>query len=357
MPAMRKLDLYIVKTVTGATVLVLLVFLSLDFVFSFIGELGHLRNNYQVPQALMFLVYTLPRRTYDYLPLAAFMGCLIGLGTLAGTSELTVMRAAGVSLRRIIWAAIKPTLIIVLMGLLLGQYVAPYFERIAESNQAMEQRGTENLVAGHGVWQREGQTFLYFNAVLPNGVLEGISMFTFNDRHWLESASYARRAIYQGDHHWELENIVTTHITPHGTRLQHESSRRWQTGLTPDLLKILMIDPDRLSLSGLYHYARYLNSQNLNADGYWLAFWNKALRPLATIALVLVAISFVFGPLRSVTMGFRVFTGIIVGLLFKYLQDLLGPTTLVFGLSPILAILVPIGICVVVGALLIKRSG
>ncbi len=354
---MRKLDWYVVKTVAGATILVLLVFLSLDFVFSFIGELGNLRNNYQVPQALLYLVYTLPRRTYDYLPLASFMGCLIGLGTLAGTSELTVMRAAGVSISRIIWAAIKPTLAIVMIGLLLGQYVAPYFERVAESNKAVEERGTENLAAGRGVWQREGHTFMYFNAVLPNGVLEGISLFTFNDQHWLLSASHARRAIYQGRNHWELENIVTTHISPEGTSVSHEATRTWHTGLTPSLLKILMIDPSRLSLSGLYHYASYLNGENLNADNYWLAFWNKALRPLATIALVLVAISFVFGPLRSVTMGFRVFTGIIVGLLFKYLQDLLGPTTLVFGLSPILAILIPIGICVVVGALLIRRSG
>lgn len=354
---MRKLDWYVVKTVTGATLLVLLVFLSLDFVFSFVGELGELRNQYQVPQALLYLLGTLPRRTYDYLPLASFMGCLIGLGTLAGTSELTVMRAAGVSVGRIIWAALKPTLVVVLIGLLLGEYVAPYFERIAESNKAVEERGTENLAAGRGVWQREGQSFMYFSAVMPNGALEGISIFTFDKHHWLLSATHAKRALYQGNHHWQLEQIVTTDISPDGTSVKREASRTWQTSLTPGLLKILMIDPDRLSLTGLFRYARYLNSQNLNAQSYWLAFWNKALRPLATIALVLVAISFVFGPLRSVTMGFRVFTGIVVGLLFKYLQELLGPTTLVFGLSPILAILIPIAICVLVGALLIRRSG
>lgn len=77
--------------------------------------------------------------------------------------------------------------------------------------------------------------------------------------------------------------------------------------------------------------------------------------PLGTAVMVLVAISFIFGPLRSVTMGFRVFTGLLVGLVFKYLQDLLGPMSVVYGFNPMLAVLIPIAISAVAGALLMRR--
>ena len=157
--------------------LVLVVVLSLDFIFGFINQLEALRNNYQMLQALMYVVYTMPRRVYEYLPLGAFMGCLIGLGALAGTSELVVMRAAGVSIRRIVWAAMKPALVVVLISLLLGEYVAPYFDRIAESERAMASGSSNGLTNGEGLWHREGPTFMHFNAVQPNGVLHGVSLF------------------------------------------------------------------------------------------------------------------------------------------------------------------------------------
>ena len=110
-------------------------------------------------------------------------------------------------------------------------------------------------------------------------------------------------------------------------------------------------------MTGLFTYARYLGEQDLNASRYWLAFWKKALMPLGTAVMVLVAISFIFGPLRSVTMGFRVFTGLMVGLLFKYMQDLLGPMSLVYGFNPMLAVLAPIAVNAVVGAVLMRRAG
>ncbi len=111
-----------------------------------------------------------------------------------------------------------------------------------------------------------------------------------------------------------------------------------------------------LPISGLYTYSTYLLDQGLNASTYLMAFWKKILRPLTTAVMVLVAISFIFGPLRSVTMGFRVFCGIIVGLTFKFAQDLLGPSSLVFGFNPILATLIPLGVFILLGIVLLKRA-
>ncbi|WP_111496636.1 LPS export ABC transporter permease LptG [Marinobacter bohaiensis] len=353
---MRKLDRYIIKTVGGATILVMVVVLSLDLIFGYIGELDDTENNYQALEALLYIIMTLPRRIYDYLPLGAFMGCLIGLGALASTSELVVIRAAGVSLRRIVWSAMKPTIVVVILGLALGEFVAPHFERMAQSQKAVATGAGSNVASAEGLWHREGDTFIHINAVQPDGVLHGLSLFRFDDDRWLMSATFAKQAHYQGDH-WNLEDTVTTHLTRDGTTRDTAPQIRWDSELSPDVLSVLIVKPEDLSISGLYTYGTYLDEQGLSSGNYWLAFWKKVLGPLATAVMVLVAISFVFGPLRSVTMGFRVFTGIIVGLLFKYAQDLLGPMSLVFGFSPIIAIAAPIVVSAVVGAILMRRAG
>ncbi len=353
---MRRIDGYVMRTVGGAMFLVMVVVLSLDIIFAFIAELEDTRNNYQTLQALWHVALTLPRRIYDYLPLGAFMGCLVGLGAMASSSELTVIRAAGVSLKRIVWSAMKPALVVVVLGVVIGEYVAPPAERYAQSEKAVALGAGRNVASAHGVWHREGNVYMHLNAVQPNGVLHGVSLFQFDDRHQLQSASFAERAIYQRDY-WLLENVRVTRLSDTGTELGEHTVLRWDTGLSPSILSVLIVKPENLSMSGLYTYARYLGEQGLNAAQYWLAFWKKALMPLGTAVMVLVAISFIFGPLRSVTMGFRVFTGLLVGLLFKYMQDLLGPMSVVYGFNPMLAVLIPIAINAVAGAVLMRRAG
>ncbi|MCP5206409.1 MAG: LPS export ABC transporter permease LptG [Hahellaceae bacterium] len=352
---MRKIDRYIVRTVAASIMMVLVVVLSLDLIFGFIGEIEELRADYQMIEALMYVIVTLPRRIYDYLPLGAFIGSLIGLGVLANNSELVVIRAAGVSVRRIVWAAMKPAIVVVIIGLLLGEYVAPFTERIAQSQKAVAMGGEDRVATSRGVWHRENNVFMHFNAVQPGGVLHGITLYSFTPNNWLETITYAARGLYQGDF-WLLEDVEVTTLTDNRSIKSSEKTRQWQTGLSPDLLGVLTVKSDNLSISGLYTYVQYLEQQGLNSSNYAMSFWKKVLRPLTTASLVLVAISFVFGPLRAVTMGFRVFTGIIVGLVFKFMQDLLGPSSLVFGFDPVFATLIPIGVCALAGALLLRRA-
>ncbi|MGB1951909.1 MAG: LPS export ABC transporter permease LptG [Marinobacter sp.] len=353
---MHKIDQYVMRTVGGAMFLVMVVVLSLDLIFGFIAELEDARNDYQTLQALWYVFMTLPRRIYDYLPLGAFMGCLVGLGAMASSSELTVIRAAGVSLKRIVWSAMKPALVVVLIGLVVGEYVAPPAERMAQSQKAIEQGAGTNIASASGIWHREGEVFMHLNAVSPEGDLRGVSLFRFDEERWMLSASFAEQATYQGDH-WQLENVATTVIGDEQLTQETQETLRWDTGLSPEVLSVLIVKPENLPMTGLYTYASYLDDQGLSSANYWLAFWKKVLMPVGTAVMVLVAISFIFGPLRSVTMGFRVFTGLIVGLLFKYMQDLLGPMSLVFGFNPVLAILLPIAINAAVGAVLMRRAG
>lgn len=353
---MVKLDRYIGTSVFFAILAVLGIIVGLALLFAYIDELGDISASYGLLDAGIWVLLTIPRRTYEMLPMAALIGCLIGLGNLASSSELTIMRAAGVSIRRIVWAVMKPMLVIMLAGVLIGEYLAPWSENLAQANRAMAQGGGEAQSSKRGLWHRQGDEFIHINAVQPNGVLLGVTRYQFDAERNLLSASFARRALFQSDH-WQLEDVVTTQLQEQSTAVVNSPSQRWDVELNPQLLGTVVLEPEALSVTGLWRYIHYLADQGLANGRYWLAFWAKILQPLVTAALVLMAISFIFGPLRSVTLGQRVFTGVLVGFVFKIGQDLLGPSSLVFGFPPLLAVLIPAAICALAGLVMLRRAG
>jgi lipopolysaccharide export system permease protein len=351
-----KLDRYIGSSVFMAILAVLGIILGLATLFAFIDEMGEVTDTYTLVDALSYVLLTAPRRMYEMLPMAALIGCLIGLGSLASNSELTIMRAAGVSIGRIVWAVMKPMLVLMLVGLLIGEYVAPPAETAAQANRSLAQGSGDAQSAKHGLWHRQGDEFIHVNSVQPNGILYGVTRYRFdNERHML-SASFAKRAEFDTDH-WQLTDVTTTLFHERNTEVVSTPNERWEITLSPQLLNTVVMVPESLSISGLWSYIHYLADQGLSNSRYWLAFWVKVLQPLVTAALVLMAISFIFGPLRSVTLGQRVFTGVLVGFTFRIVQDLLGPSSQVFGFPPLLSVLVPAGICAVAGLWLLRRAG
>lgn len=351
---MRIIDYYIGRTVFAAILLVLFVVLGLDAISRIIEEIGDLEHQYTYLEALNYVLITLPGRIYMYLPFAAMIGCLAGLGMLANNSELVVMRSAGTPTYQLIWAVMKPAIVLMILGMLTGEFIAPHTERIAQSRRAILQHDVSSKIAGRGLWNREGNTFMHFNAVEPGGVLHGITLYSFNDERQLETALYAQRATHRGDG-WLLETVSETRFYPDHTEFLESVTKPWPSTLTPELLSWVLLEAKDLSIRGLWKYAHYLGDQGLNNRQYWLTFWRKLLHPLSTASLVLIAISFVFGPLREVTMGFRIFAGVLIGLAFQTSQDLLAPASLVYGFQPIYATLVPIAICTAIGTFLLSR--
>lgn len=353
---MAKLDRYIGTNVFFSILAVLGVILGLALLFAFIDELGDISESYGLKQAIWYVVLTAPRRAYDMLPMAALIGALIGLGSLASSSELTVMRAAGVSVGRIVWAVMKPLLVLMLAGVMVGEYLAPWSENIAQADRALAQGSGDAQSSKHGLWHRQGHEYVHINAVQPSGLLFGVTRYTFDDQRHMLSASFARKATYQADH-WQLDDVTTTFFRERRTEVVNAPSERWDIELQPQLLSTVVMEPEALSITGLWRYIHYLADQGLHNGRYWLAFWAKLLQPLVTAALVLMAISFIFGPLRSVTLGQRVFTGVVIGFVVRISQDLLGPSSLVFGFSPLLAVLIPATVCALAGVWLLRRAG
>ena len=352
---MTVLERYIFRQVFQSVMVVLLVILGLDVLIAFLDQMSNLNDHYTLAGAVHYVTWTMPRRLYEYVPLGTLVGVMIGLGMMASQSELTVMRAAGVSTGRILMTVFKPVMLMAVLGLVLGQFIAPVTEQRAQSVRAIAMAGGGSYSAS-GVWHKEGNIFIFINAVESGEKIHGVTRYEFADDLQMVRSSFARLGEYH-DGAWTLQNVTETRILDEQTRTQRLPEERWSSGLTPELLSIVVVEPVDLSITGLWDYSAYLKQQGVSADVYLQAFWAKLLQPLSIAALVLVGISFVFGPLRSVPIGQRIVTGVILGVVFKFAQDLLGPASSVYGFPPLLATLLPILFCALGGIYLLKRAG
>ncbi|SEA32015.1 LPS export ABC transporter permease LptG [Microbulbifer marinus] len=352
---MRKLDLYIGRTIALAVGAVLLVIVGLDVIFAMVDELGEMKADYQFIDVLQYVAWKIPDGIYDQLGFSALVGCMVGLGTLAGTSELTVMRAAGVSIGRIAWAVMKPVLLLIMLGLALAEFVIPKTNQVAENLKARELGELEASGLEQGLWLKDSGEFVHFNAALPDGVLYGVTRYRFGEERELQRVEFSERGRFGGDE-WMLENSRATTFTAERSMSEVTTESEWHTDVSPELFALVVPLPSDLSPRNLWSYGTFLDRKGEDSSRYWLQFWKKLLQPLTIASLVMVAISFIFGPLREVTTGLRVFTGVIVGIVFQTMQDMLGPSSLVFGFPPFIAVLVPILFCFLVGWLLLKRA-
>ena len=351
---MGKFDLYVGRSVLFATLGVLLLLVGLDALTSVVDETDDIRDGYGFIDILIYVAYTLPRRIHEFVPFAALIGALIGLGRLAASSELVVMRASGTSLFAMAVMVLKPALLVAALGFSVGEFVAPHTEQLAMSHRALAQR-SESAVAGRfGAWNRDGNTFVHVDAVQRGGIAYGVTLLSFDEDRRLQSTLMAERATHAGDH-WMLEQVKLTRLQPEGTVTEEPTLWRWDTAITPQLLTLDVVEPETLPVFQLWPYAQYLKEQGMVFVDIELAFWRKLLQPLATLGLVLVAMSFIFGPLREGTMGARIFVGVIVGVVFRISQDFFGPASLIFGYDPMVAALVPIAVCWMGGAWLLWR--
>jgi lipopolysaccharide export system permease protein len=350
----KSLSRYVFKTVFVTILLVLMVILSVDVIAEIIDEVGEMKVDYSFSDVLLYVGTTMPRRIYENIPFSALIGCLIGLGMLASNSELVVMRAAGVSLLRVVTFVLYPVMCFILMALLLGEFAVPYTDQLAEGRRAI-QMGRQDNMNNTGLWNKEGNELINVGVVFPDGSLYGVSRYQFDGNNRLTETSFAERAHYR-EGSWRESGGRITRFEDQRTLTETFDSREWHTSMTPDLMRLVAMDANSLPLSDLYDYGNYLNEQGQNSGRHWLAFWRKALQPLTILSLVLIAVSFVFGPLRESTTGLRVFAGVVTGIVFSTSQDMLGPASLVYGFAPFWAVLVPIVVSVVFGLLLLRRA-
>ncbi|MEI2265431.1 LPS export ABC transporter permease LptG [Erwinia sp. CGal63] len=338
------LDRYIGKTIFNTIMATLFMLVSLSGIIKFVDQLRKTgQGDYTVLGAGLYTILSVPKDIEIFFPMAALLGALLGLGALAQRSELVVMQASGFTRMQIAASVMKTAIPLVLLTMAIGEFVAPQGEQMARNYRAQQLVGGSLLSTQNGLWAKDGDNFIFIERLKDNSELGGISIYNFNGERRLQSVRYAASAKYNSEKKlWDLSEVDESILTnPQQVTGSQTLTGEWKTSLTPDKLGVVALDPDALSISGLYNYTKYLKQSGQVSGRYQLNMWSKIFQPLSVAVMMLMALSFIFGPLRSVSMGMRVVTGISFGFLFYVLDQIFGPLSLVYNIPPVLGALLP----------------
>jgi lipopolysaccharide export system permease protein len=334
-------DRYIGRAVLFSILSVLLLLLVLLGFFDVVSELDEVERGYTSSMAYLYVLLTLPRYTYELFPIASLLGSLIGLGALAGNSELMAMRAAGVSIGRIVLSALKAGLILLLLVVVVGEYLAPHAEQAAQRMKTEALSAQIALKTRYGFWSREGDTFINIRQILPGRVMADVYIYEYDNAQHLLSSTHADRAYYR-DGGWWLESVRRSEFTPAGVQVSSQQHEAWQTHLEPAVLDVMSVKPQMLAAWDLWRYIGFLKQNGQAATSFEIAFWGKLAAPLVTLVMVFLSVPFVFGSLRSVGIGQRIFAGAMLGIVFYVMNRAFSYLAVVYAFNALFASLFPV---------------
>lgn len=348
------IDMYLARTLLGTTFISLSVLVGLSGLIKFIEQLRHVgRGSYDMTVAGVYVLLSLPREIEQFFPMATLLGGLIGMGILASSSELTVMQSSGMSRFQIIRSAMKSALLMVLFVMALGEWVAPVSETKAKEIRAQAISGGNLFASDRLTWAKDGDKFVSIGEVVNRDELRDVTIYSFTDTLELQHITTAKTANFENGQ-WQLKNVGNTAI---GEQVINENSEvsKWMSSLTPDKLGVAIVKPEALSIQGLYEYIQYLQNNSQDSGRYDLALWRKILQPISVGVMLLLALSFIFGPLRTVTTGARIILGVLTGFGFFIINEVFGPLSMVYNMPPAVGALVPSLIIAVIAMQLLKR--
>ncbi len=351
------LDRYIGKNIIAAVIVIAVALTLLTGIITLIDKTRYIgRGSVDFLFVCWYLALQLPGFFVNLFPVAVLLGGVIGLGNLARNSEIIVMQSIGLSRVNIALSSLKLIIPLIAVVMAIGEYIVPNAESYAETKLTEVSTNGRVTVNKSGIWLREGNSFIAVQAAMTDGSLSNIVRYDVEGNE-LVSLSRARRGIYdKKSGQWVMDTVNTEQFTPEGVIRTRTGRQVWKLNLNPERVDIIGNSSNFLTISGLIDYVSYLEDNNQDSSRYRLELYNKLLAPVAVIVMLMLALSTVFGPLRSMSMGTRVLIGIGLGFGFYVVNQILGPFSLVYGIPPFLGASVAIILFGVLAFVLLRRK-
>jgi lipopolysaccharide export system permease protein len=316
---------YLAGQVLVASGFVLLALLVLFAFFDVMQELGSLgRNDYGLGQAAVVVLLNVPGHLYEIVPVAALIGTLFALSRLVGNSEYAVMRVSGLSNWRVAGYFAVIGVLLSMLLLVLGEYVAPWSEQAAQRYKLMATRSVVAQQFRSGLWVKDGASFINVREVMPDNTLRGIEIYGFDADGSLGWIRAAEQAKWRGGQDWDLQQVMETRFSSAGIEATRRERQDWRSVLTPDILSVLLVAPEKMSARTLWRYVDHLKANNQKASRYELALWSKFISPFVIPIMMLIAMPFAIQGPRAGGTSAKIFIGILAGLGFHLLSRLFG---------------------------------
>jgi lipopolysaccharide export system permease protein len=346
---MNTLDRYIYRTVVFYALTAMAVLLTLGALFLFITEQSDIgKGNYTAGEALLFTLFNLPQQAFELLPIGAMIGALMGLGNLAAGSELVVTRASGVSIWRFAWpvALAGATLSLAMYGI--GEYAAAPLAKFAKRDKTIHELSDVSFAGKSSAWIKDGNRIMRVQTGEVDQMFGGVTLFEMDGATRLASVQRAERISVAESGHWRLQNLAASRFSNGHIEALSLPQDTINSTVNAEFLGLAANDPDLLTLRGLAGYIDHLRRNNLETASYEIGFWSRIARIFAVVIVTLLALPFVFGPLRTTGAGARTVVGILLGVLFFLVTRTIENGGQLFGMNPALVGWLPtvvIGLC------------
>ncbi len=345
---MNTLDRYLYRTVLVYALMAMGVLMTLGALFLFISQQSDIGiGNYSAGDAMLFTFLNLPEQAFELLPIGALIGALMGLGNLASGSELVVTRASGVSVWRIAWPVALAGLTLAIMMYGLGEYVAPPMAQFAKREKTTSKLADVSFAGSSSAWVKDGNLILRVQTGEVDQAFGGVSLYELGTNRLL-SVKRADRVSVADPGHWRLHNVATTRFSDDKIESEVVPEDTMTSSINPDFLGLAATDPDLLTLRGLWSYIDHQRRNSLGTASYEIGFWSRIARLFAVIVVTLLALPFVFGPLRTTGAGTRTVIGVLLGVVFFLITRTVENGGQLFNVNPVIVGWLPtavIGFC------------
>jgi lipopolysaccharide export system permease protein len=358
---MKIKDRYIANILLTYSIVVLLVWLSLYSFFNFIAELNSVgKVNYTILEAFKYIVLQLPEVAYNQVSPVILLGCVLGMGHLATTGQLIILRASGISILKITWLTLKNAIIFLIFLTLIGELVAPTLTTYAE-NERSNALGLNSLSSSQdGFWIRDGDNFINVENNVDGSLFNGITVIEVNKSNKIERVVESKSAIFDGQNiNMDSTNIFSINSTNlfDDIALKERNLYKKRVAFDQDLINSFEKEPKDLTTLTIVKQIQFLTDNKLRAEVFEVELYKRLVKPITLVAMILLAMLFIFGSTRDATLGRKIFFGVAIGLSFELISRIGGALALSFDYSPLLSTFIPtMAIMIIATIALINES-
>jgi lipopolysaccharide export system permease protein len=286
---------------------------------------------------------------------------------MASQSEFTILRMAGLNTSKGLWTLFKVGIPIILATFILSEWVGPYCDTKAEElrAQALNEALGNNLKTGTWIKDKLADPdqdgpkkavirFVNVGTIKNRGEIAAIRMYEFDENRYLQVIREAQSGSYDERGFWNLKNVTETRVieqpkaNPLDTQYQAVKNtfleQRLQSEVTPDILAVLLISPERMSILNLNRFINHLEDNKQDNQTYKLALWKKLVYPFTILVMLCLALPFGYLHARSGGISLKVFGGIILGMSFILFNTLFSHIGLLGSWPPMYTAIIPLGV-------------
>jgi lipopolysaccharide export system permease protein len=358
---MKIRDRYIAKTLLSYTLVVLIVWLIIYSFFNFLIEINVVgQESYTILSAIKYIILKMPEVTYTQASPLILLGCILGMGHLATTNQLLIFRISGASILKITGITLKNALIFVIVIIAIGEAIAPMSSNFAELGRSNALGNSAVSISQKGFWIRDGENFINVKNNIDGKLFNEITVIEVNSSNKIERVIKSKNAVFNGNS-LDMSRTEIFSISDEGffdnISLKESNSYNKKVSFDQDLIDSLERKPKDLTTWTIIKQIQFLSDNKLMSGVFEVELYKRLIKPVTLVAMILLAMLFIFGSTRDVTLGRKIFFGVALGLSFEMLSRITSAMSLSFDFNPLMSAILPSTLVMVIAIiLLIQKS-